>query len=121
MKNYTDLKDHLQLITPGTSLVDPKNLGRVSGIVRGFSSLKPKDLSKKDGISENVYDLIQASDLAFELMGKEVAEKWMSSPQDVTMGHIPGDLCLAGLGCHIIDWLSERLGRPIRKTNKNGK
>lgn len=60
-----------------------------------------------------ILNLVQATDLAFELFQSDFEEtrKWVMLPNSMLFGMTPFEACFAGKGEGLITWLNTRLNR----------
>lgn len=56
--------------------------------------------------------LVMATDLAYQLMAKDVEEtkRWLMSPNTIMLGASPFEVIMRGDGDAVINWLGERAG-----------
>lgn len=85
-------------------------LGNVLSVSRPM--LYREDLPMKGRLRKTILALVRATDLAYELLGRNLEEtkKWLRSPNTVYFGDTPFEVIMRGDGEEVISWISERLG-----------
>jgi len=89
------------------------DLATMLGVQRTQLYQKSLLLKKGTKLRSRVIHLVMATDLAFELLGKneEKTLNWLNTPNTFLFGDSPLEVIMRDEGDVIIQWLHERLGR----------
>lgn len=121
-KELGAIQNHLGILTDDYKRVRPAKLRELSNWENTQKAATTLNVSRpqvfKDEIQvkadtlKRVLDLVRATDLAFELLGKNLSEtkKWVMSPNEVLFGATPFEICLSGKAAALLDWLRGKKG-----------
>jgi hypothetical protein len=89
------------------------DLANMLGVQRTQLYQKTLLLKKGTKLRSRILHLVMASDLVFELMGKnkEKTLDWLTTPNTFLFGDSPLEVIMRDEGDAIINWLMEKLGR----------
>ncbi|MBI4402631.1 MAG: hypothetical protein HY537_00630 [Deltaproteobacteria bacterium] len=93
-----------------TTGLNPTSLSRIFGIQRTTAYRDEIPIPKE--IKQSLIELVIATDIAYGLMGKDLAQtvRWLMSPNTMTFGDVPFDVIMRGNGKELIAWLASRAG-----------
>ena len=88
-------------------------LETLTGIHRVTLYKKEVPLKPSAKLTKRIFDVVLATDLAYELFGEnhEETRTWLTSPNTYLFGASPFQVCFRGEGESLIRWLNQLLGR----------
>jgi hypothetical protein len=97
----------LEIYPNATDLAQMLNIKRTQ-----IYSQKGILLKKGSSLRNRMIDLVQATDLAYALLDKDVNKTchWLIAPNFILFGETPLEVIMRGEGEPLITWLMERLG-----------
>ncbi len=116
------MANRLGFLSKDLSKLRPEKLAKATGLGNvelsrltkvSRPSLYKKEVELTPKTKKLIWDLVMATDLAWELLGSDPkeTERWMVSPNSIFMGYSPLEICLRGEGSKLIEWLNVRLGK----------
>ncbi len=107
-EDYTKLRPRVLMKATGLGAA---TLSTQLGQVRTHMYREEIPLSTR--LKKCVLDLVQTTDLAFELFQGDLEEtrRWMMLPNTMLFGQSPFEACFSGKGADLITWLNTRLNR----------
>ncbi len=120
------MRNVLGILSDDKKKLRPDRLGVITGLGRSELARVTKKarpmlyerelpLKLSSSFTKAIYSLVIATDLAYELFGEreEDTKSWLMAPNTFLFGDSPFIVCMRGEGEKLIEWLSQRLRRPM--------